>query len=242
MIINTTKTMRAIIPCAGKGSRFSHKNKSLIFIKGKTVIEKLLNAIKIHMKDITIVVNSSNKSHFMRIARKYTGVSIVVDDSYSGTAEAIKAALKNSVSKKDIFIVWGDTIYKSKEFINNFLKRHASNLDYDMHIPVKYESNPYLAVLFDKNGIPFDVFYSREKGSRIPYGYHDLSTYIVKYDVLGYLNYINPAPNGEPHFLDLIKILYDNGKHIKAYEFFGEPVISFNTPEELKVATEKMRL
>ena len=68
------KDFTAVIPAAGKGSRFDkNKNKLLYKIKGKTIFENVLDKIKSFSNNIVIIVSKDNLYEINNIAshKKY---------------------------------------------------------------------------------------------------------------------------------------------------------------------------
>ena len=74
------KDFTAVIPAAGKGSRFDkNKNKLLYKIKGKTIFENVLDKIKSFSNNIVIIVSKDNLYEIKNIAshKKYKQIRFV---------------------------------------------------------------------------------------------------------------------------------------------------------------------
>ncbi len=234
--------MKAIIPCAGRSDRFNNQCKALVNLNGQTVVERIVKQISLYVNSITVISDSQHKNQFYEKFDTNNRVSIILDDSYSGTGGVIEKALANFSNKDTILIVWGDTVYKSEKFIGDFIKEYYKCQKYELYIAAQFEKNPYLAVLLDDNVIPNNIFFSKEEGYRLPSGYHDLSTFIIKRGILRYLKQVKPILNGEKRFLDLVNVLYKKGDKIKLCKFSHAPVLSFNTPNELKMILKFFKL
>jgi molybdopterin-guanine dinucleotide biosynthesis protein A len=228
--------MRAIIPCAGKSSRFNGENKSLVTIDHMTVIERMVIGLKQHCDKITIIINSSSKERFEQILNKHSEVSFYIDDTYTGNGGAIKNVLIDKGEeyfKDDLFITWGDIVFLENTFIKDFIQQSIVSPGNVMYIAVQWEKNPYLAILLDENKVPQDVFYSKEEGYRLEYGYHDLAAYILKKEAISHIMDIPSSKIGEIRFLDIVNVLYKADKGVKIIEFFNNPMLSFNNVDEL---------
>lgn len=228
--------MKAIIPCAGRNTRFNHRPKALACINGKTIIARIVESIEQFVDEIVIVVHSSQKSMFELAIKGYVNLELIIDDSYAGEASAINLVISRKKWIDDVLIAWGDIIYVSPTFLTEFVRYTADNPHYEMYIPATYEKYPYIALLLDSKRNPYDVFFSKEKGYHLEEGYHDMPTYIIRHGASLHMKDIAPSKGGEIKFLNLIKILYSLNKKVKIVEFKERKVISFNTPGELKQA------
>lgn len=228
--------MKAIIPCAGRNTRFNYKSKALTCVDGVLVIAKIIESINPFVDEIVIVIHSSQKQIFESAIKDYNSIELMTDDSYAGDANAIYLVISQKGWNNDILVVWGDVIYFSPTFLTEFVQCVADNPHYEMYIPATYEKKPYVSLLLDSTGNPCDVFFSKEKGYRLKEGFHDMPTYIIRRSALPYIKRIMPSKECELKILNLIRVLHGLNKKVKIVEFRERKIISFNTPSELEQA------
>jgi bifunctional N-acetylglucosamine-1-phosphate-uridyltransferase/glucosamine-1-phosphate-acetyltransferase GlmU-like protein len=164
----------AIIPAAGKSSRFKSVNSKVLFkIKKKTLLEITINKILPYVSKITIIVNKDNKDDIIKIITKYKKfyIDIKIQKKINGMATAIQTAFP-LIKSENMAIIWADQIGISKKIIKKTMESHLLNNDL-ITFPIVYKKYPYTFVKFDKNKILKNISQSREAFIYRKFGYSD---------------------------------------------------------------------
>ena len=144
------KDFTAVIPAAGKGSRFDkNKNKLLYKIKGKTIFENVLDKIKSFSNNIVIIVSKDNLYEIKNIAshKKYKQLRFVfvLQKNPNGMGHAINLAMPK-VKTKNFFLIWADQLGISTQTINKSIKAFISRSNHCIVFPT-IKSKPYTWLL-----------------------------------------------------------------------------------------------
>ena len=125
------KNSVSVILCAGKGSRMnSARPKVLNTICGKSMLGYILDAqIESGIGRIIIVCNSENIDSIRSHTNKDIEIDYVVQSEQLGTADALKAAVKNTSFKdiSNLFVFLGDTPLITQSDITNLSDSLKSN-------------------------------------------------------------------------------------------------------------------
>jgi len=82
----------AIIPAAGKSTRFKSKKSKIFFIyKKKSILENILDKVLNFTSNVVVVVNKNDKKECASILRKFKNqnIKIVVQKKINGMGTAI---------------------------------------------------------------------------------------------------------------------------------------------------------
>ena len=179
----------AVIPAAGKGSRFDkNKNKLLYKIRGKTIFENVLDKIKSFSNNIVIIVSKDNLYEIKNIAsyKKYKQIKFefVIQKNPNGMGHAINLAMPK-VKTKNFFLIWADQLGISTQTIKKSIKAFISRSNHCIVFPTVKKSKPYTLVIRNKSGLVNKVLQSREESLEKKFGETDCgffvcNTYIVK--------------------------------------------------------------
>ena len=136
-----------ILPAAGAGSRFSGPvPKPLVTVDGEPMILRVLTAVRVALPGlkVVVVVRSEQVDLFEDALRRVeSDTSIVVDDTFSGSAGAVSKALTIS-DTPEVVVAWPDHL--GIEFLPpQFLGRAIGN-DHSGFLPVVQRLEPYAAV------------------------------------------------------------------------------------------------
>ena len=102
----------AIIPAAGKSTRFKSKKSKIFFIyKKKSILENILDKVLNLTNNVVIVVNQNDEKESSLISRKFKNknIKIVVQKKINGMGTAIQLALRKTKTK-NFFSLWGDQL------------------------------------------------------------------------------------------------------------------------------------
>ncbi len=184
------KDFTAVIPAAGKGSRFDKsKNKLLYSIKGKTIFEIVLDKIKPFSNNIIIIVSEDNLSEIKNIAsnKKYKEIKFVfvLQKKPKGMGHAINLAMPK-VQTKNFFLIWADQLGISAQTIDKSIKTFILRPNHCIVFPTVKKSNPYTLVIKNKSGLVTKVLQSREESLEKNFGETDCgffvcNTFIIKF-------------------------------------------------------------
>lgn len=128
------RVKRAIFLAAGFGSRMVpitlNTPKPLVLVKGKRIIETLLDAtVKAEIPEIIIVTGYLGEQ-FEILLKKYPNIKIVENKLYNETnnissAFLIKDKLKNSYVLESDIVLYNDKLIRKYEYCSNFLGKHV---------------------------------------------------------------------------------------------------------------------
>ncbi len=170
--------MKALILAAGKGTRISNnyknKNKTLIKINGRYLIENSLNyAVSTGVSEIIIVVghNSDDITNFFGTQYKQIAIKYVFQPQQKGVVHAIECA-KNAINGDDFLLMLGDEVlinsYDSKmvkEFKQNkdIFCMCGFNLVEDIEevkktYTVQFDKQKIISTLVEKPPFPFNNY------------------------------------------------------------------------------------
>ncbi len=226
-----------LIICAGKQSRFkSQTPKALVTVKGKTLLQRNIEAMSKECDKIYVVCSNQNQ-HYFDYKNK------IFFESGKGSGDAVWQALERLNIKKGDFcyVLWGDALTTPEIYtqIKNAYKK-------DGVIPCVYESNPYVQIIPKENGgvsAKFSKF--NEKTTA---GYHDLSLFYFDADVLlkklrDFRNKITDKNGNYCHKhgneMELLDVFNETNIKPDILEIKHYKDFSFNTVEQLKDLLEK---
>ena len=227
-ILTRGKLIYGLIIAAGNQTRFKTDiPKAIMPINNTTLLDINIKSMSKYTDKIYVVCSYNNKDYF-------DNYNTIIINSGKGCGDAVLKALENLSNDNDCYIKWGDSLHLD-DIYNNM------NINSKMIIPVRYEKNPYVQIIVDKNNKIEKVLFSKY-GENITDGYHDLSIF---YANIGYLKrylkefadkildkktnlYIHKH-NNELQFLDVF-----NETEIECYVDILDGIndYSFNTLEE----------
>jgi len=151
----------AVVLAAGESERMG-KNKLLLEIKGKKVIELVIDALKGIVDDI-IVVMGPNPERLVPILKKQ-GVRWTINENYrEGMTSSFKKGLQETKNFEAVFLVLGDQPSINRDFLISMIEAWKEK-GAKIVSPV-YKGKKGHPVLFDK-GL-FDEIMSLKKGEII---------------------------------------------------------------------------
>jgi len=122
--------MKLLLLAAGKSSRIFEnikKNKCLIKIKNKTLIQNIIdNAHKSHIKDID-VITGFKPENIKNDLKKYNNINFINNTRYKTTDMVYSALLGLKESNTDTIISYTDIFYDNTVF-NDLIKKKNSNI------------------------------------------------------------------------------------------------------------------
>ena len=135
----------AVVLAAGKSERMG-KNKLLIKIGKKTLLERLLDTIKASNITETIVVLGHNPTELKSIVEAH-GVTVVVNPNYEeGMISSVKTGFQK-VKTNASFLCLGDQVTLNEEIFTKMMHAMETNLDAMIVSPV-YQDRRGHPVLF----------------------------------------------------------------------------------------------
>jgi len=229
-------SLTTIILAAGKSTRMlSLKSKILFKISGYPIIEHVYNASKKLSNDIVCVLSNPPKELTAFIKEK--NIKSAIQKKPSGTADAVKSALKKIPNKKNnkILILCGDVPFITTRTLSIMIKKLNTS---DLCLGTFHQKDPtgYGRVIRNGNNILkiIEEKDASEKSRRIT----EINTGIicVKEDVLR--KYINKIKNNnkqkEFYLTDLISLLSDNNHKVSSFSIKDElETMGINSKKDL---------
>lgn len=211
--------------------------KCLYKVDNITILEKILLKIHSYANNIYICGNNYYRSEFgayeNAIKTKYNNVVFHYFDSIDGkqnfpkgNGETIYQFVKKCTQiTNKIFILWGDTVIENTKIFEEMYNYYNQ---YDILIPVIYESDPYAYLNLDKNKKVVSVLY--KKNQPVEFGYHDQCVFLCDTFKMTCLleQLIKSNDENEYNFLDIVKM----SKNVDFFET-SHKIYSFNNIVEL---------
>jgi len=230
-------SLTTIILAAGKSTRMlSLKSKILFKISAEPIIQHVYNAArKIKSNDIICVL--SNPPEELTKFIKENNIKSALQKKPSGTADAVKSALKKIPSKRNnnILILCGDVPFISSQSLNIMIKKLNQS---DLCLGTFNQVNPkgYGRVIRDGNKV-IKIVEEKDASEKIK-KVTEINTGIicVKEHVLRkYIGKINNNNKQKEFYLtDLISLLSDNNHKISTYSIKDElETMGINSKKDL---------
>lgn len=106
----------AVVLAAGKSQRMG-RNKLLLRVAGRTILDRVLDAVKASNADETFVVLGHRPEELKHIVEAHGAKVIINPDYEEGMTSSIKAGLRH-VTADAAFVVLGDQLGLSAELLN----------------------------------------------------------------------------------------------------------------------------
>ncbi|MEM4662897.1 MAG: sugar phosphate nucleotidyltransferase [Candidatus Diapherotrites archaeon] len=204
--------MLAIILAGGKGTRLmpltKNTPKAMILLKGKPLLEHLLESIKkAGINEVVIVVGYKKDKIKSYFGSSYKGITIkyVEQKKQLGTAHALSKARFLIEDKKQFMVCNADVIPKAAD-IRRLIKAKGENV-----MTLRYEKNPefFGVVTFKRNR----VISIDEKPKNIKNkAYVNAGLYKFSCEIFNLLPKIKKSPRGEYELTDALKVLAKENK------------------------------
>ena len=230
-------SLTTIILAAGKSTRMlSLKSKILFKISAEPIIQHVYNAArKIKSNDIICVL--SNPPEELTKFIKENNIKSALQKKPSGTADAVKSALKKIPSKRNnnILILCGDVPFISSQSLNIMIKKLSQ---YDLCLGTFNQANPkgYGRVIRDGNKVikiveEKDASEKIKKVTEINTGIICIKEHVLR-KYIGKIN--NNNKQKEFYLTDLISLLSDNNHKISTYSIKDElETMGINSKKDL---------
>ena len=230
-------SLTTIILAAGKSTRMlSLKSKILFKISAEPIIQHVYNAArKIKSNDIICVL--SNPPEELTKFIKENNIKSALQKKPSGTADAVKSALKKIPSKRNnnILILCGDVPFISSQSLNIMIKKLSQS---DLCLGTFNQVNPkgYGRVIRDGNKVikiveEKDASEKIKKVTEINTGIICIKEHVLR-KYIGKIN--NNNKQKEFYLTDLIALLSDNNHKISTYSIKDElETMGINSKKDL---------
>ena len=230
-------SLTTIILAAGKSTRMlSLKSKILFRISAEPIIQHVYNtARKIKSNDIICVL--SNPPEELTKFIKENNIKSALQKKPSGTADAVKSALKKIPSKRtnNILILCGDVPFISSQSLNIMIKKLSQS---DLCLGTFNQANPkgYGRVIRDGNKVikiveEKDASEKIKKVTEINTGIICIKEHVLR-KYIGKIN--NNNKQKEFYLTDLIALLSDNNHKISTYSIKDElETMGINSKKDL---------
>ena len=230
-------SLTTIILAAGKSTRMlSLKSKILFKISAEPIIQHVYNAArKIKSNDIICVL--SNPPEELTKFIKENNIKSALQKKPSGTADAVKSALKKIPSKRNnnILILCGDVPFIASQSLNIMIKKLSQS---DLCLGTFNQANPkgYGRVIRDGNKVikiveEKDASENIKKVTEINTGIICIKEHVLR-KYIGKIN--NNNKQKEFYLTDLISLLSDNNHKISTYSIKDElETMGINSKKDL---------
>jgi len=230
-------SLTTIILAAGKSTRMlSLKSKILFKISAEPIIQHVYNAArKIKSNDIICVL--SNPPEELTKFIKENNIKSALQKKPSGTADAVKSALKKIPSKRNnnILILCGDVPFISSQSLNIMIKKLSQS---DLCLGTFNQANPkgYGRVIRHGNKVikiveEKDASEKIKKVTEINTGIICIKEHVLR-KYIGKIN--NNNKQKEFYLTDLISLLSDNNYKISTYSIKDElETMGINSKKDL---------
>ena len=230
-------SLTTIILAAGKSTRMlSLKSKILFKISAEPIIQHVYNAArKIKSNDIICVL--SNPPEELTKFIKENNIKSALQKKPSGTADAVKSALKKIPSKRNnnILILCGDVPFISSQSLTIMIKKLSQS---DLCLGTFNQANPkgYGRVIRDGNKV-IKIIEEKDASEKIKQVTEiDTGIICIKEHLLRkYIGKINNNNKQKEFYLtDLISLLSDNNHKISTYSIKDElETMGINSKKDL---------
>ena len=238
-------TFKAIIPCAGKGTRLKPLTetlpKALIPVKGQPLVNYIMEkAISLGVKELIIIVNFMKDKIMETLGTQFKGIPIkyVEQKELHGLAHAISMA--ESFIDDYFIVLLGDEIYKntSHEDLLPFLKKHNP----DVICGIMEESNE--ATIKKNYTVKLEgttITEIIEKPKVVFNHYIGVGTWLFNTKVFNYIRKTPPSSlRNEIELADVIQNMINDGLSARACLLRGE-YVNVNSFDDLRLIEEKMK-
>ena len=230
-------SLTTIILAAGKSTRMlSLKSKILFKISAEPIIQHVYNAAKKIKSDDIICVLSNPPVELTKFIKE-NNIKSALQKKPSGTADAVKSALKKISSKRNnnILILCGDVPFISSQSLNIMIKKLSQS---DLCLGTFNQANPkgYGRVIRDGNKVikiveEKDASEKIKKVTEINTGIICIKEHVLR-KYIGKIN--NNNKQKEFYLTDLISLLSDNNHKISTYSIKDElETMGINSKKDL---------
>jgi 2-phospho-L-lactate transferase/gluconeogenesis factor (CofD/UPF0052 family)/GTP:adenosylcobinamide-phosphate guanylyltransferase len=153
----------AIVPAAGKGSRFAlDVPKPLVEIHGKPVIVRVLENFRDFVDSFLIIVNRNERSRFEKALRhRPEQITLIDTDVCTGEGQAVWSALPFLNDRlADVIVTWADLVVVNPSTIQKTIDEHRAAGHLAMTFPTMFETRPYVTIEHDDFGRPVQALFS----------------------------------------------------------------------------------
>ena len=230
-------SLTTIILAAGKSTRMlSLKSKILFKISAEPIIQHVYNAAKKIKSDDIICVLSNPPVELTKFIKE-NNIKSALQKKPSGTADAVKSALKKIPSKRNnnILILCGDVPFISSQSLNIMIKKLSQS---DLCLGTFNQANPkgYGRVIRDGHKVikiveEKDASEKIKKVTEINTGIICIKEHVLR-KYIGKIN--NNNKQKEFYLTDLIALLSDNNHKISTYSIKDElETMGINSKKDL---------
>ena len=230
-------SLTTIILAAGKSTRMlSLKSKILFKISAEPIIQHVYNAAKKIKSDDIICVLSNPPVELTKFIKE-NNIKSALQKKPSGTADAVKSALKKISSKRNnnILILCGDVPFISSQSLNIMIKKLSQS---DLCLGTFNQANPkgYGRVIRDGHKVikiveEKDASEKIKKVTEINTGIICIKEHVLR-KYIGKIN--NNNKQKEFYLTDLIALLSDNNHKISTYSIKDElETMGINSKKDL---------
>jgi len=234
-------SLNILISCAGKGQRFKDAGyttcKPLIEINGITMIERLINSLKLPDCNFIFIIQKvdNDKDKFKNKLKKYVKneQNIIILDHYTdGCAQTCLFAKKLINNDNPLLIINCDQIF---DWNPSFFINHIMSSDSDGIVLTEKKNNPtYSYIKTDDNDVGLKLAEKEVISNNALIGVHYWKQGKYMIESTEYLINNNIKTNNEYYLSLTYNYLIRNGMKVTKYEFLNnEKYYVVGTPDEL---------
>ena len=233
--------IKVIIAAAGKGTRSQLSYpKTLFKIKGVPILVRLLEATRHIDSEPIIIASEEGRKAIGEVIEEFGFSSnILIQENQLGMGHAVLQSKKyrNIKEIENSLLLWGDLPFIKKRTLNKLLDLHLEDKS-DFSFTTIVSSDPYTLVKRDIDQKVVDLIELKNFSGRKPIeGERDIGVFLYKTElILDLLKDIKEMQDKgvELGFLNLVKILFENGSNENGYKIATErEALSFNSKDDL---------
>ena len=233
--------LKVIIAAAGKGTRSKlNYPKTLFKVEGVPILIRILRITNQFDKQPIIIADRKGKNAILDVLKEYGfSAKVIIQEVQLGMGDAVLQSekYKNIHKAKNSLLLWGDLPFISSETLKDLVNLHKEE-NSDLSFPTLISDQPYTLVKRNENRDVTDLIELKNSLKKPTIGERDIGVFIYRTKViLEVLREIknSVAPQSEIGFLNLVRILFEKGNRVKAFNIaLKKEAISFNSIEDLE--------
>jgi bifunctional UDP-N-acetylglucosamine pyrophosphorylase/glucosamine-1-phosphate N-acetyltransferase len=182
---SSTRTITAVIPAAGKGSRLGLSVPKLLapLSATLTVWDVLRDVVEPSVNRLHVVLSSAAlplfESHLQKTSADSSKITCSIQPEPTGMGDAVFSALAWWQESDDILVIWGDQIFVSQQTIGKAVELQRRADPPSLTVPLCRLEEPYVDYVLDERGVIRQVLQAREGERCRRHGMADVGTFVI---------------------------------------------------------------
>jgi bifunctional UDP-N-acetylglucosamine pyrophosphorylase/glucosamine-1-phosphate N-acetyltransferase len=181
----STRTIAAVIPAAGKGSRLGLSVPKLLapLTDTVTVWDVLRDVLEPYVDRLHVVVSPAAlplfESHLHKTNADLLRITCSIQREPTGMGDAVFSGLAWWQGFDDILVMWGDQIFVSPQTIGKAIELQRRTPPPSLTVPLCRLEEPYVDYVLDEKGLITRVLQTREGDRCRRHGMSDVGTFVI---------------------------------------------------------------